>query len=484
MPSALSTFAAFFASAALTELRMELAGTAIGVILLTSGIVAFGAYFIYGRAKDLTLVYFALFCLAYSVRLLLRQASVREAIELSPVLFGHLNWALVVIVPIPFTLFLLQVSPKKLQIFLRAALALEIAFAVFAVFEDLHRVSRDTLGYANSALVIFFFIVMVVYVLYQLVSRRMNTESRVLAFGFIVLSGFILYTNLRGLGVVQGPDVEPIGFLLMFGCLGFVTVRRMLDNEENLLAIRKELDIARQIQNSILPQTLPRVAGLNIAARYLPMSDVAGDFYDFHHVSPKAVGILVADVSGHGVPAALIASMLKVAFAGQAGIASDPARVLSGLNEALCGKFEEHFVTAAYLFVDLAAKTIRYAGAGHPPILIANGAHRAEAVEHNGVLLGLVPGAQYTTMEIPAAPGTRCVLYTDGVVEARNSAQVEFGKERALDELQNMASVPVGEFADRLIADVQKWSNPSNGAGRARQDDDLTLVVIEVEAPR
>ncbi len=88
-----------------------------------------------------------------------------------------------------------------------------------------------------------------------------------------------------------------------------------------------------------------------------PMTSVAGDFYDFIVVDENRVGILIADVSGHGMPAALIASMLKIAFAAQVPHAADPAQVLSGLNQALCGKFEHHFVTAAYVFVDMAKGT-------------------------------------------------------------------------------------------------------------------------------
>jgi len=107
------------------------------------------------------------------------------------------------------------------------------------------------------------------------------------------------------------------------------------------------------------------LTGLDIAARYLPMSAVAGDFYDFLFIDEKRIGILIADVTGHGIPAALIASMLKVAFAAQAHHANDPACVLAGLNRALCGKFEEHFVTAAYLFIDLENYLLRYSAAGH-----------------------------------------------------------------------------------------------------------------------
>ncbi len=110
--------------------------------------------------------------------------------------------------------------------------------------------------------------------------------------------------------------------------------------ERQLQAIRIELDTAREIQLSILPHEIPPIAGLDIAARYLPMTSVAGDFYDFLVIDEKRTGILVADVSGHGMPAALIASMLKIAFAAQAPHACDPAAVLSGLNQALYGKFQ------------------------------------------------------------------------------------------------------------------------------------------------
>jgi serine phosphatase RsbU (regulator of sigma subunit) len=118
------------------------------------------------------------------------------------------------------------------------------------------------------------------------------------------------------------------------------------------------------------------------------------------------VGILVADVTGHGVPAALIASMLKVAFAGQAEHAADPGQLLSGLNRALCGKFEAHFVTAVYVFVDLEAGVLRYAGAGHPPLLLAPSAEGGvRRVEANGLMLGLFPEAEYRAAEVRLRPG-------------------------------------------------------------------------------
>src|SRR6516165_7198071 len=158
-----------------------------------------------------------------------------------------------------------------------------------------------------------------------------------------------------------------------------------------LIAINNELEMARQIQLAILPREIPKIQGLDIAARYIPMSSVAGDFYDFIVVDEKHLGILVADVSGHGLPAALIASMLKAALAAQTPHCCNPAQVLEGLNQSLCGKFKRHFATAAYAFVDMEKNSMLYAAAGHPPLLLwrmATG--RASEVLENGLPLGLL----------------------------------------------------------------------------------------------
>src|SRR5277367_170786 len=198
-----------------------------------------------------------------------------------------------------------------------------------------------------------------------------------------------------------------------------------------LVAINIELEMARQIQLSILPRDTPKLAGLDIAASYLPMTSVAGDFYDFIIVDEKRVGILIADVSGHGLPSALIASMLQVALIAQAGNASDPGRVLTGLNLALCGKFDHNFVTAVYVYVDLEKKTLTYAGAGHPPMLFwTKSAGTAREVMENGLFLGMFPEATYQALQVPIAAGDRSILYTDGIPETKNPLEVEFGTGR------------------------------------------------------
>lgn len=244
-----------------------------------------------------------------------------------------------------------------------------------------------------------------------------------------------------------------------------------------LANMREELETAHHIQLSILPRESPKVSGLDIAARFLPMAGVAGDFYDFIRVDEQRLGTLVADVSGHGMPASLIASMLKIAFADQAPLATEPARLLSGLNKTLCGKFKGHFVTAAYVFIDTKEKRLRYSGAGHPPMLLRHSSGSTSEVIENGLFLGSFPFAEYTAIEMPFEEGDSLVLYTDGIVEINNPREEEFGVDRLKALLEKNGSLTAGEFIDATLNELSAWEE-----GREREDD-LTMLAIRFAQP-
>jgi phosphoserine phosphatase RsbU/P len=243
-----------------------------------------------------------------------------------------------------------------------------------------------------------------------------------------------------------------------------------------LVAINSELELAREVQLSILPGEIPQLPGLEIVARYLPMSTVAGDFYDFIVVDDKHMGILIADVSGHGLSAALIASMLQTALAAQFPHASNCAQVLSGLNQALCGKFRTHFVTAAYVFVDLEKNTVSYAGAAHPPLLLWRaGAREATEYEENGLLLGPFSDSIYSATSFSLEKGDRIVLFTDGVVEAFDSSGSQFGIDRLKQILESNHELSAGRLADAVLYGLSAWSPHAIGTG---QSDDITLLAV------
>jgi phosphoserine phosphatase RsbU/P len=246
---------------------------------------------------------------------------------------------------------------------------------------------------------------------------------------------------------------------------------------KQLVEINTELEMARQIQLSILPSSTPKINGLEIVARYIPMTSVAGDFYDFIVQDERRVGILIADVSGHGLPAALIASMLQVALTAQTSHVSEPGKVLAGLNRALCGKFQQNFVTAAYVYVDLEKNVLKYAGAGHPPVLIwRKSAGIASQLLENGLVLGQFDDATYDSIEIPIEAGDRFVLYTDGIPETFSPAGEEFGTDRFLRFMDANTRLEAGPFADAVLLELARWLEQPPGEGHK---DDISLLVVD-----
>jgi phosphoserine phosphatase RsbU/P len=469
-------------AAARSDLRWELAGIAMGFILLAIGLASLAVFLFRRKSRDRTLVYFSSFAILYAIRLLFWQAIIRSLFPPGKVAFDRIDLVIDCFIPVTFTLFLLQIVEDRWKGALRWVVAAQLVFGAARLMSTLLHVGEHVMALGNNITVIGACALVAVYYVYGRPAQGTSRDVKVTFWGVAVFALFAIETNLRDLKVVPSHrNIEAIGFFIFVCCLGYVAAHRTLAKEERLLAISRELQIANQIQSSILPREVPRLAGLEIVTRYVPMSAVAGDFYDFMVVDDRHVGVLVADVTGHGVPAALIASMLKVAFAGQTDHADDPARVLAGLNRALCGKFEEHFVTAAYVFLDLDKLVLRYAGAGHPPLLLAARNHalsresQSREIEANGLMLGLFPEATYSSVEVPLDAGDRILLYTDGIVEAMNSAREEFGKFRLKKFLANSSS-SASHLADALLLELRRWS----GAEHERiQDDDITLLVLD-----
>ena len=178
-------------------------------------------------------------------------------------------------------------------------------------------------------------------------------------------------------------------------------------------------------------------------------------------------------MSGHGVPAALIASMVKVAITAQKARGDHPAAVLAGMNQTLGAQLGGQYVTAAYLFVDREASLMRYGAAGHPPLLRWRARRRAgDELAENGLPLGMMDVAEYTQLEQPLLRGDRFVLYTDGLVDAANPAGDFFDLERVKAEIAAHAGGTVDEVADAVLARTRGWTG-----GVAA--DDLTLVVLD-----
>jgi sigma-B regulation protein RsbU (phosphoserine phosphatase) len=201
---------------------------------------------------------------------------------------------------------------------------------------------------------------------------------------------------------------------------------------------------------------------------------VAGDLYEFLPVDQHRVGFLVADVCGHGVPAALIASMVKVAVETVTPSADDPRAVLHGLNRVLTAQARGQLVSAAYLWLDTENHVARYAAAGHPPLLRWQQGV-LDKIESNGILFGVLPDYDaYPVRTLPVAAGDRFILYTDGVIESQNATGEFFGDNRLEEVIRASPSCSPSELTDRLLAEIQQWRPAS-----VSQQDDITLVVID-----
>jgi phosphoserine phosphatase RsbU/P len=441
-------------------LQHELPGLMLATIFMAAGIVSVTLWRM--RSREPLLIWLGIFAFLYGARLAIGNQLIRAATGLSISKVILLIWIITCVILIPTVLFFRELFGPPWRKASNAWLWIQVVFAPIGIavgfsryrgnFWSLHPVITG----AGS-----------LFVIYVLLSRRRPESSTGLRWALVIFLVFVIATNL-GLRP-GGLDVEPIGFAVLIGGLAYAAAQRSTQRENKLREVEYELETARRIQTSILPRQLPAVAGLELAARYQPMTAVAGDFYDFLYdflpVNDHALTILVADVSGHGVPAALIASMLKVAFQAQAEHAADPAKVLAGLNSVLSGQMEGRFVTASCAYIDMVSRTIAYAGAGHPPALLLRASGEVVELCENGLMLGPFRQAQFTSVRVAFECGDKLLLYTDGIIEAGDfdlEALKDFARKSPAEEKP-------AAFADRVMRTI----------ARKVQDDDLTVVVAQ-----
>lgn len=434
----------------------------LGAAITTVGLLSTAFSLLRRRLDPLTL-WFAAFAVLYGVHLVVEYQPL-WAFDVRANALSRIGLAIGYLVPIPAFFFfealdfLGRVARIVVKIVWPIALCLALASLALGY--------RKSLDEINNCLVIGALLVLVVSLLRI---RRGSPDVTLIRGGLLFFSACALYNNIVRI-FPHYYNIEPFSFVVLLACLGIVAGRRTLAQEQQLSVIQKELDIARRIQLSILPAAFPASANFRVAARYLPMTSVAGDFYDFLLADDQQAGLLIADVSGHGVPAALIASMVKLAAAAQSANATRPSDLLSGMNATLCGNTQSQFVTAAYVYLDARKRELSYSAAAHPPMLLLRSGEVIKIAE-NGLMLAAFSFATYTTALHPLLPGDRLLLYTDGILEAANSKDEEFGDQRLGALLQETANVSHTETADQIINTIQKWS--------VSQNDDLTVLVCD-----
>jgi len=437
----------------------------LGSGFLTVAIVAI-SFCALRRRLDALLVWMAVFAGLYGLRMWLQTHIMRIDFQ-GNLIFDRLRLAISYLIPIPAFMFFrvagfLGRTPRLTR------LGHAINFVFFLLFLGVLIFGpRHVFDALNGA--------MVSGVLWILLMRSIGKNAKkdrdfdVVRIGVLCFVALALWDNI--VGELWFPTkIEPYGFAVLLGCLGYVVARRTLERDAELGEIQSEMELARRIQLSILPGDFPASADFRVAARYVPMNTVAGDLYDFLLAGDRQAGLFIADVSGHGMPAALIASMVKMAAISQGNNAEHPAQVLAGMNIALCGNTQGQYVTAAYVYLNAETRQLRYAAAGHPSMLLLRQGKVTEITE-NGLLLAASDAAEYSDIALPLEIGDRLLMYTDGLIEARNAEGKMIGEDSLMDTLRKTRGMTPGETADRLIASTQSWAKA--------QDDDLTVLVCD-----
>lgn len=239
--------------------------------------------------------------------------------------------------------------------------------------------------------------------------------------------------------------------------------------------VESELDIAREIQLSTIPSSLPSVHGYSFWVSYLPAEKVGGDFYNFYNPGNDCLGIVIADASGHGIPAAFIVSMATTLFAGQSKNNLSPSSILTTANIEL-GKAVPtvHYLTAFYSILHIPTGQFRYTRGGHPLPFHYHGRDKSlEGLDSMGSLLGLIEKVEYDEQQVTLEKGDRVVFFTDGVFEAMNSDLKCYGYKNLEHVVAANGHLPADQLGETILNDVKRFTQ-----GRPL-DDDLTLLILE-----
>lgn len=287
---------------------------------------------------------------------------------------------------------------------------------------------------------------------------------------FFYAIALIIIFNLYGIWVDM---VYPL--MVMAGLYLVLTLYKYIVEWKKRLVMERELDIARKIQQSFLPKSLPDLPGLDISAAMMTARQVGGDIYDFVKFDSGQLGVMIGDVSGKGIPASLFMSMVAGFFKFLSTPMVTPEAVLFNLNAKLVKENSSNlFVTVFYAVFDIKAKTMAYANGGHLPILYLSAGRKEEFLDvEEGTPLGLMDG-NYSGRRIGLRPGDIFVFYTDGVTEAMNKKGEMYERERLVKVVESNRDKSSEALVKAIEKDVRRFEPVT------KQHDDITVIVVKV----
>jgi sigma-B regulation protein RsbU (phosphoserine phosphatase) len=275
------------------------------------------------------------------------------------------------------------------------------------------------------------------------------------------------------LNAYSNDDLE---VLLLLASQVAIIIEKVMLHEQMIekQRLQTQLEVARQVQLELLPARDPQIDGFDISAYNFPTEEVSGDYYDWVRIYDDQIGIVIADVSGKGVPAALLMAFLRASLRAATHIGYAPHISMTKVNYLLWESIERNqFVTAFYGILDATNRTLSYSNAGHSPALLMNADGTARYEERGGVPLGMFRDTRYYEYFQMIEPGQVLVLYTDGVNEATNTDGEEYGRDRLLAAVRNCRELSAREMIDFIHRELIAWTD-GHGA-----TDDVTFFIIK-----
>jgi sigma-B regulation protein RsbU (phosphoserine phosphatase) len=237
--------------------------------------------------------------------------------------------------------------------------------------------------------------------------------------------------------------------------------------------LEAQLEVARQVQLALLPERDPELDGFDISGYNFSTEEVSGDYYDFVKPYDDQLGLVIADVSGKGVPASLLMAFLRASLRSAIHVGYAPNVAMAKVNYLLWESIEQHqFVTCFYGILDATNRTLAFVNAGHNPLLVLN-PDGPRFIERGGLPLGLFKDTRYYEYYLPIDSGQILVLYTDGATEAQSPEGQEYGRSRLVDAVRRCRDRRAREMIDYIYNDIFEWTG-GRGSG-----DDVTFVVIK-----
>ncbi len=256
---------------------------------------------------------------------------------------------------------------------------------------------------------------------------------------------------------------------------GAIHLAKLHRKQMRMKQIEQELAIAAHIQARMMPSRPPGIEGIDIAARSIPCGEVGGDFYDFLELPNERLGLVLGDVSGKGIPAALLMATARTVLRVQGQSLSRPAEVVERANLMLCEETtQSEFVTVFYALLDIQEGNLTYVNAGHNYPLLFRG-NQVIPLESGGVPLGLFCDSSYREEVIPVQPGDLLVIYSDGYVELVDDSGQQFGVERFQQVISTHRRLKAEEIVNRLEETMVRFENSTGSGG-----DDRTVVVLKI----